>query len=268
MFAVVICAKPTRLVYLEDVVATYRPGAAGSPFQVRGFPAVADAVTTLAAGKDCPTFAVYSLAGGGSPAQELPLLQGAFPRIPIIVEFAESNDDACAALELIKQGVYNVYSERINRAEMLWDMFTRAIQHMEPYERIPNVANPSPNWGFMSMIFTPGSLDYSEYLFAIRPVTDAIGLELRRVDEIPAGSTVLRQRVQEAIKARDVLVAQMSTQTSNTMYEIGCADTMGKPVILLHRTGSASIPALLHGHLYVEYSSSVELAMRLHFGLR
>lgn len=118
------------------------------------------------------------------------------------------------------------------------------------------------------MVFTPGSLDYSEYEFAIRPVTDALGLELRRVDEIALGLADLRQRVLEAIRARDVLVAQMSTQTSNTMYEIGCADVLGKPVILLRRTGSTAIPALLRGLFYVEYSSSVELAMRLHFGLR
>jgi hypothetical protein len=185
-----------------------------------------------------------------------------------MVEFPASNDDANQALDLLALGVYNVYSERIDRVETFWDMFTRAINGQAPYEMLVNVAQPTTNWGFMSMVFTPGSPDLNEYLGAIRPVTDRLGLELRRVDEISSAIADLRQRVRDAIDARDVLVAQMSTQTSNTMYEVGHADALGKAIILLHRTGSTRIPTLLNGLLYIEYSSSVELAMRLFFGLR
>jgi hypothetical protein len=267
MFAVVICAEPTRRAYLENAVATYKPNA-GNPVQARAFATTVEAVSALAAGPDKPAFIVYSLTGGGSTAKDLPLLGASFGGAPIIVEFPASNDDAGEALRLVSQGVYNVYSERINRVDTYWDMFTRAIGKIAPYEKIANVAQPSPNWGFMSMVFTPGSLDLNEYLSAIRPVTDSLGLELRRVDEVPSTVADLRERVQKAIKARDVLVAQMSTQSSNTMYEIGYADAVRKTVILLHRTGSSDIPALLNGLHRVEYSTSVELAMRLHFGLR
>jgi len=51
------------------------------------------------------------------------------------------------------------------------------------------------------------------------------------------------------------------------MYEIGYAEGLGKGIILLWRTGSQPIPALLKGLRYVEYSTKVELAMKLFFGL-
>ena len=93
-------------------------------------------------------------------------------------------------------------------------------------------------------------------------------LELRRLDEIDPAPLDLREAVRAAIAEREVLVAQVSSTTANTMYEVGYADALKKKkIIFLWRRGSTPVPALIAGFRHVEYSTMTELAMKLFFGL-
>jgi len=264
VLTVLVCAKVSRRSHLKKLIEAYN---CGTPSKVESFSTIASAMGAVARLGAEVDLVFYSLAGSENGVEDIRLLQGPLSDVPIIVEFARDHDHPPRALELLALGAYVVCSERIGRAEVLWDMFTRARGGMPPYEVIMDVTAPRDNWGFMSMVFRPGSLDLNDYVLAIRPVMDILKLNPRRLDEVDPGRRDLRERVQEAIKSREVLIAQISSQTGNTLYEIGHADALKKRIVILRRTGSSDVPALLNGFLRVEYSTMTELAMRLFFGL-
>ncbi len=258
----IVCADPKRQAALRRWVTGMPGGIAG----LLTYATVAEAAGALASGTPAPGFAVYSLAGGGNALQGLPELKAALPDVPVIVEFPKNVDDPKAALDLLRLGAFNVVTDRIARVNEFRDMILRGVNGTVPYPTIRSVPRPQADWGFMSMTFEPGDEIYREYLSAIRLVMDLLGLTVRRVDEIDPRPLDLRQRIHEAIGARSVLIAQVSAQTSNVMYEIGYADALNKDIIVLWRTGSSPIPAVLKGFVYVSYSTATELALKLFFG--
>jgi hypothetical protein len=216
-------------------------------------------------------FIIFNLAGVTHADQELRLLRSAFPDVRIIVEL--DGDDPGKAFQMLRLGAFVVVSSRITKTVSLWDIITKAIGNKTPYGALMSVKRwqskqPPKQWGFMSMTFNPGDQNHIDYDLGICPAMRELGLEVQRVDDIRyTGPPDMRKKIKDAIARRPVVLAQTSSYTANTMYEIGLADAWGKTIILLRRTTGEPIPAVLKGLLYVDYSTLTELAMKLFFGL-
>jgi len=208
----VVCAQAARRQYLCQVLEDYSPGVT---VKVRTYATATDAIRALKRCRQHVDSIIYSRIGGANAKQEIPRLQKLLPTAPVIVEFAGDQDESREALEMLRLGVYNVLCQRIDRAEMFREMLDQARNGQPPYKSIWSVQRPRGNWGFMSMVFRLGDLDSRDYLDAIQPVMEKLGLDLKRDDEIDPRELDLRKRVQQAIPSRDVVVAQVSSQTSN-----------------------------------------------------
>ena len=261
MLAIVICTDVGRRSFLIAVVRQYGPG-----IQVQDFASAIDAVNAGRATADTVQFVVLALTGGGDPPADLPLLQGAFPQAPLIVELEDDAPEV--GFEMVRLGAFVAVAPDITRTKQLWDIITKAMGGGRPYPPIVPVNRPDDEWGFMSMTFNPGDQNHNDYFLAVSPVMKYLALGLHRLDEIPySGPPELRSRIKNGISGRPVLVAQISSHTPNTMYEIGLADAQDKTIIPLRRTDGDPLPAVLQGIVYVEYSTMTELAMKLFFGL-
>ncbi len=238
---------------------------AGVPVLPCGTPAqAADLLSTRTGGVDA---IVYSLLGGGDPDRDLPLLLQAGNNAPVIVEL--DGDDPKDAYAMLRLRAYNVVSRDLLKIPELCAIVNRGIGGGLPYPQQYLLAQRQKlSWGFMSMSFDPGSQDHVDFEWAIRPTARLLDLGLDRFDDIVfQGHCDLRLRIQQAILERTWLVAQLSTHTPNTMYEIGFADAHKRTILALRRRNSPPLPAVLAGALYLDYSTKTELAMKLFFGL-
>jgi hypothetical protein len=235
-------------------------------FQVEGYESPEQAAVRLADSKVNPVVVLLSRVGGGDPDRDIPFLRSVRHDIPIVVEL--DGDDPKAAFAMLRLRAYNVVSNKIFNVGELCDILIRAIGNSPAYPpQYGNPERPQPNWGFTSMTFKPGSQDNADFNLAIRPTARVLRLGIERCDEIASErASDLRIRIQKAILQRSVLVAQLSTCTLNTMYEIGFADARKKTIIFLLRRPSP-LPAVLQGVAYLEYSTWTELAMKLFYGL-
>jgi len=259
---VVTCADVTRRDFLAEVVQQHAPPNA---LVVVKAPTAKDAAGRALA-RESVSFIVLSLVGGGVPESDMKLLKQDFPKARIIVEL--NDDDVESAFEMLRLRAFNVVSCLITRTEKLWEIFTKAIAAEPPYGPLIPVNNRECPWGFMSMSFSPGSPAHNDYYFAICPTMKCLGLNLRRVDEMPyQGTPLLGEMVQKAIVDCPIFVVLISSPTLNTQQEVGLALARKKTIIFLRRADGEPIPALLQGQFYVEYSTMTELAMKLFFGL-
>ena len=257
----VVCRQTLRRDLLCTALRTLLVG-----FQVIGCESPAQAAARLADSGATAVVVLLSLVGGGDAQQDIRLLRGARPNIPIVVELAEDNPED--AFEMLALGAFNVVCSELSRFGELCDILIRAIGNGPAYPpQYGNPERPQPNWGFISMTFEPGSQDNADFNWAIRPTARVLRLGIERCDEIASErASDLRIRIQKAILQRSVLVAQLSTCTLNTMYEIGFADAKKKRIIFLLRRRNP-LPAVLEGAAYLDYSTWTELAMKLFFGL-
>jgi len=265
---IIVCEDASWRGELVDVVTTHRRS---MPVDVQDYETPLAAVAALGSSPPPVDFVVFSLVGGGDASQGLAHLKGACRDARVIIEFAEDYDNPTEAIELLREGAFVVVSQSMLRRAELWGTITHAISNNTPHDTVLHVKRPGKgklkNWGFMSMTFNPGDQNRLDYQFAIEPVMGLLRLELHRVDRISFTSAVLLERVQQAIRGHDVIVAQISATTDNTMYEVGYADSLNKQPIVLWRRGSQPVPALIENFVRVEYATMTELAMKLFFGL-
>jgi hypothetical protein len=264
---IVICPDARRRDFLVRLCRQFTPPGFGD---VLPYASAAEAVASR--GVPGPVqYILLSLVGSGVPGQDLPALRSAFPKAPVVGELA--TDDPEQAFKLLRLGAFNVVTAYpVTRAEKHWEVISLASQGVRPYRQsLLRVRRPHPEWGFMSMDFRLGNQNQHDYDRAIRPAMRHLGLGLERYDEMDHdGPPDLRARIDRAIDRRPVLVAQISTFTLNTMYEIVRALAKERDLIFLRRDSGdqiEEIPALLRDMEYVAYSTMTELAMRLYFGL-
>jgi len=268
MHVVIVCSDGARQAALSNLIETFR---GTLPVEIQEFGSPAEAVDGVSSAATPPNVVIFSLVKGTDPYKGLRFLGSLDGKPRIIVEVPDNGDDPDMAIRLLRRGAYVVVSRYLSRTAELWRIIRKAMCNDGPHERILDVSRSATGvleqWGFMSMTFNPGDQNDNDYDFAIKPVTELLGLELRRLDEIDPDPRDLRESVRDAIAEREVLVAQVSSTTANTMYEVGYADAQKKKIIVLWRRGSTPVPALIVGFRRVEYSTMTELAMKLFFGL-
>jgi nucleoside 2-deoxyribosyltransferase len=77
------------------------------------------------------------------------------------------------------------------------------------------------------------------------------GIECLNTEELPKES-VVRRTVQRAIEQADFVIADLTHDNQNVMYELGYADALRKPILPVIEAGD-TIPSDLAGHQFLIY---------------
>jgi hypothetical protein len=107
---------------------------------------------------------------------------------------------------------------------------------------------------FVAMQFnTPANEDL--FTQVVKPVCTEIGLEAFKANDIFAPGLVIADIVQQIRESR-VVIAEVSVANPNVYYEIGYADALAKPVILLAFKGT-SLPFDVQAYRTIFYENTI-----------
>lgn len=93
-----------------------------------------------------------------------------------------------------------------------------------------------------------------EYKKVITPAINELGLDVFRGDEIYDRPEIIHDVWKHLREAR-LVVAELSGQNSNVMYEVGLAHAIGKPIILITRS-EQDVPFNLRGLRFIYYDTN------------
>jgi nucleoside 2-deoxyribosyltransferase len=80
------------------------------------------------------------------------------------------------------------------------------------------------------------------------------GIETISLDEVILPGALWASAISDALHRADLVVADLSTENPNIMYELGFAHALRKPTIILaSRASSSKIPSDLAGFSYLFY---------------
>lgn len=103
-------------------------------------------------------------------------------------------------------------------------------------------------------VIAPFNRELDPVLNAVRRAAEDIGYEVVRPGDMAPGA-LLTSFVLERIRRADVIVADLTRQSSSVMYELGFAHALRKPTILLLNSKSedSELPVDLAGFQYFFY---------------
>ena len=129
------------------------------------------------------------------------------------------------------------------------------------------VSQKAPGKVFVVMQFSP---PYQQlYKEVIQPVAKEFDLYAYHVGEVFGPGMILNDIAQGIIEAK-IVIAEVTTPSSNVFYELGYAHALGKPTILLAERGK-QLPFDIAGYRCLFYENSiggkreVEESLRKHF---
>ncbi len=111
-----------------------------------------------------------------------------------------------------------------------------------------------------SIILGPWDPDSQQLYNTIAATLRDFGIEV--IEALGDSGPKLQYAILKGIQSSDFVVADVSQQNPNVMYEIGLAQGMKKPTILLVSRKSKGIPADLEGSLFVVYDSERPESLR------
>ncbi|MFN0168357.1 MAG: nucleoside 2-deoxyribosyltransferase [Bryobacteraceae bacterium] len=115
-------------------------------------------------------------------------------------------------------------------------------------------------------VIAPTTRELQPVLEAVQRAAVEAGFTIARFDQHPPGAMVT-SRILDRIRQADLIIADVSRQNSNVMYELGFAHALRKPTILLLniKSGDSKLPADLAGFAYFPYDPADlgRLALRL-----
>jgi len=119
---------------------------------------------------------------------------------------------------------------RSRKPEMFEDVSQDAVEAASRASDAPALLSSSSNLCFVLMPFGEPFDDL--YRSLIHPVIMQAGLNPLRADEI-YGPGLIMEQIRSAIRQSRVCIADLSGLNPNVLYELGIAQTLGKPTILL-----------------------------------
>jgi hypothetical protein len=108
---------------------------------------------------------------------------------------------------------------------------------------------------FNSTEFAPATRD------AIEAVCNELGFPSHRIDELPTSAEVMG-KVREAITWANFVIADLSGKIDNCMYELGIADTLLRPTVIIQKHGT-SCPFDIYMRNVLEYRDAADLRAQL-----
>ncbi|MBX7259719.1 MAG: hypothetical protein K1Y02_25410 [Candidatus Hydrogenedentes bacterium] len=83
-------------------------------------------------------------------------------------------------------------------------------------------------------VLTPFHPEFADSYIAIKEAVMSMGLRCSRGDDVHMSSNILQHILQEICRAR-LIVADITSRNPNVYYELGIAQALGKPVLLIAR---------------------------------
>lgn len=106
-------------------------------------------------------------------------------------------------------------------------------------------------------VLTPFNPMFSEDYELIKETCTDVGFNCSRGDEQYFNSDIFAHILKQLVKAR-IIIANLNGRNPNVLYELGIAQAMDKPVILLSRTPN-EIPIDLRSKKFIIYKNKREL---------
>jgi hypothetical protein len=100
------------------------------------------------------------------------------------------------------------------------------VSHQAFVEDVPHV-----------FMVVPFASEHAEVQAAIRDAARAVGLVAYRTDEIRRSSSII-DRIMAAVASADLVLADVTGLNANCFYELGYADALKRPVVLIEREGN------------------------------
>lgn len=204
---------------------------------------------------------------------------GKFQRMPYIVQFDASSADIETGLDN-ELHILNIITEgSLNRSDLLADFFEaiqkevdaragKELRHSEP-EAFEEVRSSTLDLTYrardaVDLLESSSSLCFvmmpigreseSIYWNLVKPAAENVGLTPLRADQITMPGQIMEQ-IRAAIRESRVCIADVSSANSNVLYELGLAEALGKPVLLIAQSGSQP-PFDIAGRRYIGYDST------------
>lgn len=104
------------------------------------------------------------------------------------------------------------------------------------------------------LVLTPFSPEFEPIQEVIRDATKSYeqAVSVTRLDEDFPDSF----NIQRAIEKSDLIMADITGENPNIMYEIGLAHGLKKPVMLLVQKEKGHVPSAVRGHLFYVYDTT------------
>ena len=93
------------------------------------------------------------------------------------------------------------------------------------------------------------------YKEVIRKVAKSLDFEVVRIDEVSRPGIIF-QDIQRKIQDAKVIIAEITAPNQNVYYEVGYADALNKPIILLAQRGK-ELPFDIHSYRVIFYDDSI-----------
>jgi nucleoside 2-deoxyribosyltransferase len=104
-----------------------------------------------------------------------------------------------------------------------------------------------------SLILAPFSPPGRRIRETLDRALEEIGIEVFKFEDIGPGAQ-LAYAIQDAIKSADFVVADITNQNANVLYELGAVHALRKPAILIaSETSNDGIPPTLQGFFVIVY---------------
>lgn len=106
-----------------------------------------------------------------------------------------------------------------------------------------------------SLVLTPFDAAGQRVHDTVSRALSELGIVVFRLDAVDTGA-IWANAITDAIRSADFLVADLSHQNPNVIYEIGFAHALRKPTFILMSSDSkASLPSDLAGYQYIVYDA-------------
>jgi predicted nucleotide-binding protein len=91
---------------------------------------------------------------------------------------------------------------------------------------------------------------------AISRALREISIEVTGADQMPHGESLI-ESITQSIESADIIIADLTRQNPNVMYEVGFAHALRKPtLIIVSKEQKKALPSNLMGWLFIVYDPS------------
>ena len=151
---------------------------------------------------------------------------------------------------------------RLTKPELFEKVSEKAFERSAKSGDSETLFTSTSNFCFVLMPFSQ-TFDYT-YREIIKPTVTMNGIEVIRADEMFSPGSIMEQ-IRASIQQSRFCIADLTGRNSNVLYELGIAQTMNKPTILLTQD-IKDVPFDLASYRFIVYNTknnrSIEIAKR------
>jgi hypothetical protein len=119
--------------------------------------------------------------------------------------------------------------------------------------RVIRQQRQSPKTRVRSLLLLPFSADFAAQREAVFGALQEAGVDVIRMGDMSAGAFWV-ERIRQAVRDADFVIADVTGANPNILYELGMAEALQKPVVLLQDSQSETrLPSDLAGYSWIRY---------------